>query len=68
MICSTHFTGGVFDAPSQRLESAPMEAPDLGRGFELAVPTESPLMLAQATTTESAETAAEGVMEEIERS
>jgi putative transport protein len=42
-------TGSVFDAPSQRLESAPPEAPDSGREFELAVPTDAPVMLAQAT-------------------
>jgi putative transport protein len=59
--------GGVFDAPSQRLETVPIEAPALGDAVEVNIPTHAPVMLAQAQTGESTESAAEEVAEKIER-
>jgi hypothetical protein len=42
--------GGVFDAPSQRLETVPIEAPALGDAVEVNIPTHAPVMLAQGST------------------
>ena len=59
--------GGAFDLPSQGLESVQIEAPALGNVVEVDIPTHAPVMLAQAQTSESTESAGEEMVEKIEQ-